>query len=181
MFQESIEMVKTVGAGIANARKVVDQGFIPAVYTDGSSVGNGKRSAMAGYGVYFGALNMPNISRPVPKTFKQTNNIAELMAIRDAIKELVRARVARVQLYSDSEYAMGVITGKKKASANLELIHEIQDLIKESNIQIMWRHIRAHTGAKDIHSVGNSIADKLAVEGAKRGNAATLRSMAHAS
>lgn len=166
MFSESIDMVKTVGVGVANARKVIDNGFIPSIYTDGSSVGNGKRSAKAGYGVYFGALNMPNISRKVSPKFKQTNNVAELLAIRDGIRELVRARVSRVQIYSDSEYAMGVITGKKNASANLEIIKDIKDLITESGIHIIWRHIRAHTGAQDIHSIGNSIADRLAVEGA---------------
>jgi ribonuclease HI len=170
MFSESIDMVKTVAAGVANARKIVDNGFIPSIYTDGSSVGNGKRMAKAGYGVYFGALNMPNISRKVPPKFKQTNNVAELLAIHDGIKELVRAKVSRVQIYSDSEYAMGVITGKKNASANLEIIKSIQDLITESGIQIIWRHIRAHTGATDIHSIGNSIADRLAVEGANKGS-----------
>jgi len=169
MFSESIDMVKTVAAGVANARKIVDNGFIPSIYTDGSSVGNGKRMAKAGYGVYFGALNMPNISRKVPPKFKQTNNVAELLAIHDGIKELVRAKVSRVQIYSDSEYAMGVITGKKNASANLEIIKSIKDLITESGIQIIWRHIRAHTGATDIHSIGNSIADRLAVDGANKG------------
>ena len=35
--------------------------------------------------------------------------------------------------------------------------------IPKDNIEL--EHIRAHTGKKDIHSVGNVIADKLAVNG----------------
>jgi ribonuclease HI len=48
------------------------------VYTDGGCIGNGKRGAKAGLGVYYGARSGRNLSEPVPGPL-QTNNRGELL------------------------------------------------------------------------------------------------------
>lgn len=133
---------------------------ILAIYTDGSTIGNGKKNATGGYGVFFGRPNIPNISLPL-KSGKVTNNIAELKAIIDALK-YISANNIKAVIYYDSDYASGVITGRKKAHTNLELVNEGKMLLRACKIKPTFHHVYSHTGAKDLHSIGNEIADLLA-------------------
>ncbi|KAK3690829.1 hypothetical protein LTR37_018957 [Vermiconidia calcicola] len=55
------------------------------IYTDGSSLSNGRNNAIAGVGVYFGPLDKRNVSEPLTGT-KQTNQRAELTAILRALE-----------------------------------------------------------------------------------------------
>ncbi len=84
-----------------------------------------------------------------------TNNIAELSAIKKAltaIDELSRP----VRIYTDSRYAIGVLTKRWKAKANQELIAEIKSMLAEfSDIQLIY--VPGHTG-----NALNEKADKLA-------------------
>jgi ribonuclease HI len=140
------------------------------VYTDGACVGNGKANAIAGIGVYFGNDDIRNVSRRIEG--KQSNNTAELGAIIQAF-DLIKKDISkgkRVTIVSDSKYAIGCVTtyGKKCEKKDWNLDIPNKDLVKQayelfknkSNIQFM--HIKAHTGGKDIHSIGNENADKLA-------------------
>ena len=54
-----------------------------------------------------------------------TNNIAELEAIHHALKAIKRRHLA-VRLYTDSAYAIGVLSRSWKAKENRELIARIQ-------------------------------------------------------
>lgn len=131
-----------------------------AIYTDGSTIGNGKKNATGGYGVFFGRPNIPNISIAM-KTGKVTNNITELKAIIDALKYISSHNVKAV-IYYDSDYASGVITGRKKAHTNLEIVNEGKMLLRACKVKPIFHHVYSHTGAKDLHSIGNEIADLLA-------------------
>jgi ribonuclease HI len=131
-----------------------------AIYTDGSTIGNGKKNATGGYGVFFGRPNIPNISIAM-KTGKVTNNITELKAIIDALKYISSHNVKAV-IYYDSDYASGVITGRKKAHTNLEIVNEGKMLLRACKVKPVFHHVYSHTGAKDLHSIGNEIADLLA-------------------
>ena len=53
------------------------------VYTDGSCVGNGKRGAKAGCGVFFGDNDPRNLSIPLPfkAGYQPTNQRAEIYVI----------------------------------------------------------------------------------------------------
>ena len=131
-----------------------------AIYTDGSTIGNGKKNATGGYGVFFGRPDIPNISVPL-KSGKVTNNIAELKAIIDALKYISSHNVKAV-IHYDSDYASGVICGRKNAHTNLELVNEGKMLLKACKFKPTFSHVYSHTGAKDLHSIGNEIADLLA-------------------
>ena len=131
------------------------------IYTDGSATGN----LNGGYGVFFADRRIPNISvRLVGQ--KITNNVAELTAMLEAMKTVVTSSVAKTYssycIYYDSEYAAGVITGTKRAHANLELVKEAVECYAPLAERLQFKHVYSHTGAKDLHSIGNKIADNLA-------------------
>ena len=56
------------------------------IYTDGACSKNGYPDAKAGIGVFFCDNDERNISEAVDKSYKQTNNVAELLAFIKAIK-----------------------------------------------------------------------------------------------
>ena len=89
------------------------------------------------------------------------DNIAELKAIIDALKYICKVGVP-ANIYYDSDYASGVITGRKKAHVNLELVEEGKMLLKACKVKPEFIHVYSHTGSKDLHSIGNDIADQLA-------------------
>jgi ribonuclease HI len=65
---------------------------------------------------------------------KGTNNIAELTAIRRGLEiaaELVPARELPIRVYSDSSYAIGLLSQGWKAKANQDLVAELRELLRE--------------------------------------------------
>lgn len=140
------------------------------VYTDGACINNGKKNAKAGLGIYFAPDDPRNTYKPI--IGKQTNNIAELTAIRDTYilikKDILEGK--KIVIYSDSIYGIRCLTtyGKKCDDKqwndnipNKELVQETYNLYKDIH-NVCFRHIRAHTGLNDIHSIGNENADRLA-------------------
>jgi ribonuclease HI len=154
------------------------------VYTDGACSNNGKASAKAGIGVYFGDGDERNVSRKIDGA--QTNNRAELLAIIEVFKILcddispsspplgVGGKKKSITIYSDSKYSINSLTcwgenweknnwTKKNKSPilNLEIIKEgYYNLKKYKNIEL--KYVPAHTENKDTHSIGNAGADNLA-------------------
>ena len=144
------------------------------VYTDGACSNNGKPFAKAGLGVYFGENDPRNVWRRVPSEVRQTNNVAELLAVIEVFSilkdEIHEGR--SVKIYSDSKIAMGwcTTTGEKYAKnnwvkkggiPNVDLIKIGYQLMKDHpNVNIY--HVAAHTNLQDEHSLGNEGADKLA-------------------
>jgi len=133
------------------------------VYCDGSCIHNGLPNAKAGIGVYFGDNDPRNVSESISGN---TNNIAELTAmirVYDYVK-------GDVTIVSDSKYALLCVDtyGKKCESSgwpdipNKELVKKLYYTYKNSSFKFI--HVYAHTNKKDIHSIGNQHADKLAYE-----------------
>ena len=153
--------------------KSVDSNDSFIAYTDGACKYNGSDKARAGIGVYFNkhnSISIPNISeRLIYK--KQTNNAAELMAILKCLEKCLEYKInQKIYIYTDSDYSMKCITlwypewikkGNFKDRKNIDILHKIYDIYKKLDVE--FRHIRAHTGLNDIHSLGNDMADKLAV------------------
>jgi len=74
-----------------------------------------------------------------------TNNKAELIAIELGLKQLKSRgfRSSEIKLYSDSVYALKVISGKNKAHKNKYLVHELQKRVRYfDNFRMFW--IRGH-------------------------------------
>ena len=142
------------------------------VYTDGSCINNGSKNAKAGIGIYFSKSDKRNVSRELEGE-NLTNNIAELMAVIEAINLIKKEDVKNKTIVTDSEYVIKCATtygkklednnwqsSKKTDPPNLNLVKEIYRLTNKYNIKYM--HIDAHTGLKDKHSIGNANADLLA-------------------
>jgi ribonuclease HI len=137
------------------------------IYTDGGTIGNGRKDAIGGYGVFIAGTKEKLISRKLVNDHgKITNNIAELKAIIKALEEILLMDTDKsIVLHYDSTYAADVITGKKNGRANIELVKQGQALLAEcktKQIRLDFEHVYSHTGKQDVHSIGNEIADKLA-------------------
>ncbi|EER28830.1 hypothetical protein D8B26_000883 [Coccidioides posadasii str. Silveira] len=147
------------------------------IYTDGSSLGNGKAVSKAGVGVYFGPGDERNVSEPL-KGNRQTNQRAELTAISRALDIAPRHR--DVTIYTDSKYAIDCVTvwfvrwqrnkwmtTDHKPVENKDLVQSIRAKIEERtllNVKTLFEWVKGHN--KD---PGNEAADRLAVRGAKTG------------
>lgn len=150
-----------------------DKGFVH-VYTDGSCENNGKKSAVAGFGVYFDEDHPLNASEPV--TGRPTNNSGEIQAAIRAIYSAQSAGVKRLNIFSDSQFLINSVckwfTGWKhnnwtlksgKPVANSVDYKKLDELIESGNMLIKWSYIAAHKGHE-----GNEAADRLAKEGAQK-------------
>jgi ribonuclease HI len=139
------------------------------VYTDGSCLHNGQRNATAGIGIFFGVEDPRNVSKCIEG--KQSNNTAELTALIETfviLEDDIQKGIA-ITIVSDSEYAIRCASsyGKKCESQgwpdipNRALVQRAYGLYRDKP-NVRFLHIKAHTGKKDLHSVGNAYADKLA-------------------
>lgn len=162
------------------------------VYTDGSTINNGKKGSYGGIGVFFSDNNPMNISEAMIIKGNVTNNICELEACRKGIIQIILNKDFNIGDYimvnTDSQYLIkcitlwstaweknGWINKSKKPVKNKELIREIKKLYLKYNVQ--FKHIMAHQefiGEKDESNMnyrdwyGNQMADKLAVLGSKK-------------
>jgi ribonuclease HI len=86
-----------------------------------------------------------------------TNNIAELTAIELAL-ERVADTERPIRIYTDSQYAIGVLTKGWKAKANVELVKRVRERIAASK-DVQLHYVRGHSGVPL-----NERADALAVQ-----------------
>ncbi|MCB9677285.1 MAG: reverse transcriptase-like protein [Alphaproteobacteria bacterium] len=128
------------------------------VFTDGGCSGN---PGPAGSGVYarFADGRWAEVSKSLGRG---TNNIAELTAIDIALDLLDEADLpadAPVVVFSDSDYANGVLTKGWKAKKNTELILGLRAKLKaRPGVDLQW--VAGHVGVE-----GNERADRLANAG----------------
>lgn len=145
------------------------------IYTDGSVKGNGKKTAQGGFGVFFSDKNIKPYSQILDNKLNIiTSPYAELSGILSALKTIdsIKSKNKNIYLYTDSEYCLNALTkwykswvknnwikADKSQVKNKDEILEIIDYINKYNVKLI--HINSHTGKKDIHSIGNDIADVL--------------------
>ena len=99
---------------------------------------------------------------------KHTNNTGELTACIEALTWLLEdgaTRPVQILLRPDSEYVMGLVTGRTSATNNRALVNTARALYTRLQRQrsgaVGWSHVRAHTGHK-----WNEYVDGLADKGA---------------
>jgi ribonuclease HI len=75
-----------------------------------------------------------------------TNNIAELTAIVRGLEEVQPIAKGRtVVVYSDSQYAIGLLTQNWKPKANIELVAHLRGLLREF-AEVRFVKVAAHSG-----------------------------------
>lgn len=105
------------------------------VYTDGSSYGN------PGPGGWGAVLTFNNHRKEIHgKLYDVTNNEAELTAILKALETITKKGHNRnIAIYSDSQYAVGVLDRSYKAKANKTLINKINRLVNlHKEVRFSW-------------------------------------------
>lgn len=85
---------------------------------------------------------------------KQRTNEQELGAIIRAV--MVAPEGSELDLYSDSQYAINVLSGRWEAKANLDLIAIYSKVVFERNIKVYFHWVKGHNG-----NLYNEIADDL--------------------
>jgi ribonuclease HI len=143
----------------------------PTAFCDGACVDNGLSQAAGGYGVYWGANNIDNVSERLSDTHHlATNNRAELAAVIAALKQAHTKHMPELQICTDSKYVIDGInchlpswreSGELDKRPNKDLWETLEPLT--SDITLKWQHVKGHSG---IH--GNDEADRLANEGARK-------------
>jgi ribonuclease HI len=121
------------------------------VYADGACSGNPGPSGL-------GVVRLEKSGRRELSEYlgKGTNNIAELTAILRAAESMDDPKVP-LRIYTDSSYAIGVLTKGWKAKANKELVRSVKDaLARLEDVELF--HVRGHAGVEL-----NEEADRLAV------------------
>lgn len=122
------------------------------VYTDGACSGN---PGPAGIGI---VLRYKDQTKEISRYIGQgTNNIAELQAIKVGL-EAVRNRSMPVIVFTDSNYAFGLLSQGWKAKMNTALVEEIRKLSTGFK-QLRFVKVKGHAGHPE-----NERADKLAVQ-----------------
>lgn len=116
------------------------------IYTDGSAINN-----LAGGAAVCLDKQIVVYGKPPGD---QTNNRGELIGIYLALFYFS----GNLIIYSDSEYAIGVITGSMQGKKNLDLIELIRNKMKERTV--VFHKVLAHAGI-----LGNEIADRYAEKG----------------
>jgi ribonuclease HI len=133
------------------------------IYTDGACSGN---PGPAGIGVH---LSRPGEQVEISEFIGSgTNNIAELTAILRALQTLTEEeKSSRIHLYTDSGWSLGVLIMGWKAKANLEIIAQIQEVMKDlPNLELL--KVKGHAGIE-----GNEEADYLATMAVRREDSKT--------
>ena len=124
------------------------------IYTDGSCRANGN----GGIGIVW--LKNGKKVFEYSKGYKNvTNNIMELSAIYIALCS-IKKEIDSLEIITDSEYCIGVITKPWNPKKNIELIDKIKkQLVKTQkliNDPIKWTHVKGHSD-----SIWNNYCDKL--------------------
>jgi ribonuclease HI len=131
------------------------------VYIDGSSKGN---PGPGGAGIVIQDATAKEIIgiHGIPLGYV-TNNQAEFLALKHSLMELKNQRLSSnpVNILTDSQLVVGIFSQNWKARANLELVTEIRNLLKEFP-QLTFAYVRGHNGNQ-----GNELADSLAQEAAQ--------------
>ncbi|KAI0096464.1 RnaseH-domain-containing protein [Daldinia grandis] len=158
-----------------DASKLEDERDVLRVYTDGSSLANGRVGAAAGVGVFFGPGDERNISERLQGEI-QTNQRAELTAILRALETVPVEQ--KIRIVSDSKYSISCATewyvnwqkngwkAKDGPVKNKDLVEAIRAKIDErteAGTKTFFQWVKGHAA-----DAGNVAADELAVNGARQ-------------
>ncbi len=155
----AVKKSRTGSAKAASAADVTPEACAEAIciYTDGACSGN---PGPAGIGI---VLRYKEKHKEISRALgTATNNIAELEAIRHGLLA-VKNRKLPVILFSDSSYALGLLSQGWKAKKNTELVEEIRRLAA-SFAKLRFVKVKGHAGHPD-----NERADRLAVQAIENG------------
>lgn len=124
------------------------------IWTDGACVFNGQPNAKAAWAFVSGDVEQAGL---VPGA-KQTNNVAEGLAIYHALLWAAGQKHKRVKLHTDSQISLHNL-GKdpSQVKLNQEIFQMIADVIRANDLHVTYVKVLGHSGDPN-----NERADKLA-------------------
>lgn len=131
-----------------------NSGFDVEIWTDGACVFNGQANARAAWAFVAGKHEGAGLVDGV----KQTNNVAEGLAILKALEWAVENNFKKIKIHTDSQITIHNL--KKPASQikqNREIFSDIEKLIMQNNLKVHYEKVLGHSG-----DVNNERADSLA-------------------
>ncbi|TGJ86076.1 hypothetical protein E0Z10_g2706 [Xylaria hypoxylon] len=174
--QPPSKKIKSKTSGQPDGEVMEDEPGVLRIFTDGSSLSNGRAGATAGVGVFFGEGDKRNVSERLDGEI-QTNQRAELTAVRRALESTKHD--AKIRIFTDSKYAIDCSmtwyrswekNDWKKSNGddvlNQDLVKAIRILIEKRDkvgYQTLFQWVKGHSS-----NLGNIAADRLAVAGAKK-------------
>ena len=128
--------------------------FDVEIWTDGACVSNGKPNARAAWAFVSGKTEKSGLVEGT----KQTNNVAEGLAVFYALEWAAGKNYKKIKIYTDSQIT--IYNVKKSAhlvKVNREIFQSIEDLIVQYGLQVSYEKVLGHSD-----DVNNSRADMLA-------------------
>ncbi|KAJ7096497.1 ribonuclease H-like protein [Mycena crocata] len=147
-------------------------------YTDGSAINNGKEDAQAGAGVWYGPDDGRNRAIKVPPELSPSNNVGELLAIKDVVEK--NPRDIPLTIISDSKISLDGLTKNLEkweengftTVKNGPLFQVTVARLRERTAPTTFKKVKGHSGVE-----GNEEADKLAAEGCAKPEATEIVDM----
>jgi ribonuclease HI len=130
-------------------------GFIPEVeiWTDGACVYNGTPHAKAAWAFVSGKFEKAGKVEG-----KQTNNVAEGLAIYYALSWAAENGYKKILLHTDSQISLHNLNkSASKVKMNREIFEDIEKLISVNGLEVHYKKVLGHSGDPN-----NERADKLA-------------------
>lgn len=136
------------------------------IWTDGACVSNGQKHAKAAWAFvtplrqgYAGQGGDVEKAGLVPGT-KQTNNVAEGLAIFHALDWAAKNNFEKIKIYTDSQITIhNLKKPAKNVKVNQEIFRNIEEIINQNKLVVGYEKVLGHSG-----DVNNERTDKLANE-----------------
>lgn len=130
------------------------------IWTDGACVNNGTPNARAAWAFVSGETEKAGLVEG-----KQTNNVAEGLAIYHALVWAAEQGYKRIKLSTDSQISLyNLQKDPFKVKVNAEIFHNIAAVIKKHQLEVQYIKVLGHSGDPN-----NDRVDKLANNLARNG------------
>ncbi len=125
-----------------------------SIWTDGACVHNGTPRARAAWAFVSGETEKAGLVIGE----KQTNNVAEGLAILKAIEWAAEKGHKKIKIHTDSQISLHNLNKPAKmVKVNCEIFEDIEKIIKTNNLELSYEKVLGHSG-----DFNNSRADQLA-------------------
>jgi ribonuclease HI len=141
------------GSSTRFTRSGINNNYDAEIWTDGACVGNGTPRAKAAWAFVSGSTE-----RAGRVEGKQTNNVAEGLAIYYALAWAADRKFKKILLHTDSQISLfNLAKPASKVKMNREIFENIEKVIAENGLEVEYKKVLGHSGDPN-----NERADKLA-------------------
>ncbi len=127
--------------------------FDTEIWTDGACIHNGTPRARAAWGFVSGTTEKAGLVEG-----KQTNNVAEGLAIYHGLKWAAEKGYKKVKLHTDSQISLfNLAKPSYLVKANREIFEDIERVIAKNKLEVTYIKVLGHSG-----DINNERADRAA-------------------